>query len=44
MEEEFELEEPGVKASTIMAIELEQVSEFDGQSGFLLTGLLLQQS
>ena len=30
MEEEFELEEPRVKVSTIMAIELEWVSKFDG--------------
>ena len=44
MEEELELEEPRVKESVIVAIELEQVSEFDGQSGFFLTGLLLQQS
>ena len=29
MEEELELEEPRVEASTIMAIELEWVSEFD---------------
>ena len=28
----------------IMAIELEWVSEFDGQPGFFSTGLLLQQS
>ena len=44
MEEELELEEPGVKASAIVAIELEWVSKFDRQSGFFLTGLLLQQS
>ena len=44
MEEELELEEPRVEASMIMAIELEQVSKFDRQSGFFSTGLLFQQS